>query len=219
MLLVGVVIIIGHGTWGMVGKLGLLNGWDDPVWRRRYKKLGRATDGATDDDDDSRAPPPPRAAHAPRAADDGDDDAAGALGRSAPSRDGVPSRVVSLPPEALVVDAPGGAPGGAAHNARFSEAFGLIDRDGDGLLSRAEIILACRADSAVRELLGLPSHGGVYWGPSVDAFEALFQVSHRAGPSGAARRPEGSARRVWGGGGRRQAVIGGRRRWEVVGGV
>ena len=53
-------------------------------------------------------------------------------------------------------------------------AFKRIDANGDGVLSRAEVIKACRADANIRVLLGLPRHIRQEDG-SRDAFEAVFQ--------------------------------------------
>jgi len=54
-------------------------------------------------------------------------------------------------------------------------AFELIDRDGGGTLSRAEVILAVRRDVAVRALLGLPATIRQEDG-SRDNFERVFQA-------------------------------------------
>jgi len=54
-------------------------------------------------------------------------------------------------------------------------AFELIDKDGNGKLSRAEVILAVRRDVAVRVLLGLPATIRQEDG-SRDAFERVFQA-------------------------------------------
>ena len=53
-------------------------------------------------------------------------------------------------------------------------AFERIDTNGDGFLSRAEVIKACRSDALVRQLLGLPQTIRQEDG-SRDAFELLFQ--------------------------------------------
>ena len=54
------------------------------------------------------------------------------------------------------------------------EAFERIDTNGDGVLSRAELIRACRVDERVRQLLGLPRAIRQEDGTR-DAFEAVFQ--------------------------------------------
>ena len=56
----------------------------------------------------------------------------------------------------------------------MAEAFSLLDANGDGVLSRAEVIKACRASERVRTLLGLPRTIRQEDGTR-DAFEAVFQ--------------------------------------------
>eukprot|EP00966_Prymnesium_polylepis_P287133 6631815-Prymnesium_polylepis.1 len=59
-------------------------------------------------------------------------------------------------------------------NMRCTEAFQLIDRNGDGTLTRIEVIQACRHDARVRELLRLPETIRQEDG-SREAFEEVFQ--------------------------------------------
>jgi hypothetical protein len=63
---------------------------------------------------------------------------------------------------------------------RAAAAFAAIDKNGDGVLTRIEVIQACRRDAAVRELLGLPLKIRQE-GDSRDAFEALFQALDKDG--------------------------------------
>merc|ERR1740121_57296 len=56
-----------------------------------------------------------------------------------------------------------------------SEAFRIIDKNGNGSLSRIEVILACRRDPSVRALLGLPATIRQEDG-SRDRFEQVFQA-------------------------------------------
>ena len=56
----------------------------------------------------------------------------------------------------------------------IAEAFSLIDANGDGVLSRAEVIKACRANERVRTLLGLPKNIRQEDGTR-DSFEEVFQ--------------------------------------------
>ena len=56
----------------------------------------------------------------------------------------------------------------------IAEAFSLIDANGDGVLSRAEVIKACRASERVRTLLGLPKNIRQEDGTR-DSFEEVFQ--------------------------------------------
>ena len=74
------------------------------------------------------------------------------------------------PPQAA---APSQSPTTAA-DAAILEAFHLIDKNGDGLLSRIEIIKACRADERIRSLLGLPKNIRQEDGTR-DQFEQVFQ--------------------------------------------
>merc|ERR1712048_235278 len=57
---------------------------------------------------------------------------------------------------------------------RCKEAFALIDGNGNGKISRAEVIKACRESEKVRNLLGLPKVIRQEDG-SRDQFEAVFQ--------------------------------------------
>ncbi|KAL1511747.1 hypothetical protein AB1Y20_005035 [Prymnesium parvum] len=57
---------------------------------------------------------------------------------------------------------------------RMHEAFQLIDKNGDGTLTRIEVIQACRHDARVRELLRLPETIRQEDG-SRDEFELVFQ--------------------------------------------
>lgn len=57
---------------------------------------------------------------------------------------------------------------------RCAEAFKLIDKNDDGVLTRIEVIQACRSDQRVREVLQLPTNIRQEDG-SRDAFEAVFQ--------------------------------------------
>ena len=54
------------------------------------------------------------------------------------------------------------------------EAFKLIDKNGDGVLSRIEVIQACRSDERVAKLLRLPQTIKQEDG-SRDRFEEIFQ--------------------------------------------
>ena len=56
----------------------------------------------------------------------------------------------------------------------MAEAFAWIDRNGDGTISRIELIQACRRDERVRALLGLPQTIRQEDGTR-DAFERAFQ--------------------------------------------
>ena len=60
-----------------------------------------------------------------------------------------------------------------AREAQLRKAFDSIDANGNGTLSRAEVIRACRNDADVRVLLGLPAR--IAEGASRDAFERIFQ--------------------------------------------
>ena len=55
------------------------------------------------------------------------------------------------------------------------EAFKLIDKNGDGVLSRIEVIQACRTDARVAKLLRLPQRIHQEDG-SRDRFEEIFQM-------------------------------------------
>jgi Ca2+-binding EF-hand superfamily protein len=61
-----------------------------------------------------------------------------------------------------------------------AEAFALLDRNGDGSLSRAEVIKGLRAQPAVRALLGLGAVVRQEDGTR-DAFEAVYQAIDRDG--------------------------------------
>ena len=54
------------------------------------------------------------------------------------------------------------------------ECFKHIDANGNGFLSRAEVVKACRSDARVRALLGLPAEIGEAGG-SKDEFLQVFQ--------------------------------------------
>ena len=70
----------------------------------------------------------------------------------------------------------GGSAGAAAKRASMARrAFELIDKDGGGTLSRAEVILAVRRDTTVRTVLGLPAVIHQEDG-SRDRFEQVFQA-------------------------------------------
>ena len=64
------------------------------------------------------------------------------------------------------------------NEAALLRVFDAIDKNGDGLLSRAEAIKAVRKDEAVATLLGLPQHLRQEDG-SRDSFEELFQAIDR----------------------------------------
>ena len=65
---------------------------------------------------------------------------------------------------------PAGSGGG--RGAQLREIFARADRDGDGRLTRAELILRLRKDKELAELLNLPAKVG---DGERDAFEAVFQ--------------------------------------------
>ena len=54
-----------------------------------------------------------------------------------------------------------------------ADAFQRIDRNGNGSLSRAEVIAACRNDAGVRSLLGMPA---VFHDSDREQFERAFQA-------------------------------------------
>ena len=62
----------------------------------------------------------------------------------------------------------------ALRRAAIARAFARIDRNGDGVLSRIEVIKACRDDESIRVLLGLPRVIRQEDGTR-DAFERVFQ--------------------------------------------
>merc|ERR1712048_140688 len=62
----------------------------------------------------------------------------------------------------------------AEQEQRCKRAFALIDKNGDGSLSRGEVIKACRESEEVRNLLGLPRVIRQEDG-SRDKFEAVYQ--------------------------------------------
>lgn len=55
----------------------------------------------------------------------------------------------------------------------IAEAFRKIDRSGDGSLSRAEVIAACRKDADVRSMLGMPAD---FQDSDREHFERIFQA-------------------------------------------
>ena len=63
---------------------------------------------------------------------------------------------------------------GMLSRADIKEAFRLIDKNGNGVLSRAEVIKACRASERVHTLLGLPKNIRQEDGTR-DLFELVFQ--------------------------------------------
>ena len=65
-------------------------------------------------------------------------------------------------------------PGPGVDAAHFAAAFRRIDKNGDGVLSRIEVIQAAKRDPEVRSLLGLPAAIRQEDGTR-DAFEAVFQ--------------------------------------------
>ena len=68
----------------------------------------------------------------------------------------------------------GGTPRASASELGIAEAFALMDVNGDGALSRIEVIKACRQHERIRRLLGLPRTIRQEDG-SRDEFERLFQ--------------------------------------------
>jgi chromosome segregation ATPase len=78
---------------------------------------------------------------------------------------------------ALARAAQGGAPAAVAEAGAdaVAEAFALLDRNGDGSLSRAEVIKGLRAQPTVRALLGLGAVVRQEDGTR-DAFEAVYQA-------------------------------------------
>ena len=71
----------------------------------------------------------------------------------------------------------------AANRASIEDAFRRIDANGDGVLSRIEVIKACRANEDIRALLGLPKVIRQEDGTR-DAFEAVFQAVDGDGSKG-----------------------------------
>ena len=71
---------------------------------------------------------------------------------------------------------------GAAATAAAA-AFHKMDKNGDGVLSRIEVVKALRSDPAIRELLNLPAHIRQEDG-SRDQFEAVFQRMDADGSKG-----------------------------------
>ena len=82
----------------------------------------------------------------------------------------VPARPTATPPKS------NGAPPGSMADVyeRCKQVFTLLDKNGDGILSRIEIIQACRKDERVATLLRIPQQIRQEDG-SRDAFETMFQ--------------------------------------------
>ena len=81
----------------------------------------------------------------------------------------------AAPTDAAPTDAGAVVEWHALLSASVAEAFRLIDRDGDGVVSGREMTLACRREPHLRQLLGLPpvlSHED----GSLEAFEAFFEA-------------------------------------------
>ena len=75
--------------------------------------------------------------------------------------------------EAAETVAPTGLPPHVPH-VMAQAAFRLMDKDGNGKLSRAEVIQAVRKDAAVRKVLGLPAV--IRQEDGRDLFEEVFQA-------------------------------------------
>ena len=105
-------------------------------------------------------PPPPRPPSATGSANSSSNGGGGSLQQAAAA---AAQALLREPAAAAPLDADG-----------VATAFSLIDANGDGVLSRAEVIKACRASERVRTLLGLPKtirqEDGTF-----EAFEAVFQ--------------------------------------------
>jgi hypothetical protein len=76
--------------------------------------------------------------------------------------------------ESKTADATAATAMGDASSTRIADAFERIDANRDGVLSRAEVIRACRRDPHIRFLLGLPAAIRQEDGTR-DAFERVFQ--------------------------------------------
>ena len=105
-------------------------------------------------------PPPPRPPSATGSANSSSNGGGGSLQQAAAA---AAQALLREPAAAAPLDADG-----------VATAFSLIDANGDGVLSRAEVIKACRASERVRTLLGLPKTIRQEDGTR-DAFEAVFQ--------------------------------------------
>jgi len=87
------------------------------------------------------------------------------------------STVTTGTPEsaAIVIDKPAThAAAAASVDPRVADAFKLIDKNSDGTLSKAEVLLALRKHESVRELLGLTT--GKEADGSREAFDAAFAL-------------------------------------------
>jgi len=105
-------------------------------------------------------PPPPRPPSAAGSANSSSSGGGGSLQQAAAA---AAQALMRAPAAAAPLDADG-----------VAAAFSLIDANGDGVLSRAEVIKACRASERVRTLLGLPMTIRQEDG-TLEAFEAVFQ--------------------------------------------
>ncbi len=94
------------------------------------------------------------------------------------SRDGDPldGAVPRLPDQLPGGDGASAAPGAGSKAARLRQIFGRADRDGNGSLTRAELILRLRQDAELADILQLPQKVG---DESRDAFEDVFQHMDR----------------------------------------
>jgi hypothetical protein len=94
------------------------------------------------------------------------------------SRDGDPldGAVPRLPDELPGGDGASAAPAVGSKTARLRQIFQRADRDGNGSLTRAELILRMRQDAELAEILQLPQKVG---DEDRDAFEGVFQQMDR----------------------------------------